>query len=79
MVDGPQSPARSKPKPRDVHLSDLQLAVMHVLWARPEASTADVAAALAPRRDLAHTTVATLLTRLERRGARAGSSSTARS
>ena len=55
------------PKPsRDVHLSELQLAVMRVLWTQNEASTAEVAAALAPQRDLAHTTVATLLTRLEK-------------
>jgi predicted transcriptional regulator len=52
----------------DVHLSDLQLAVMRVLWSRGEASTAEVAAALEPERVLAHTTVATLLTRLEKRG-----------
>jgi predicted transcriptional regulator len=53
---------------KNVHLSGLQLAVMRVLWAQREASTTEVAAALAPNRDLAHTTVATLLTRLERRG-----------
>lgn len=51
-----------------VSLSDLQLAVMRVLWQRREASTADVAEALAGERALAHTTVATLLTRLEKRG-----------
>lgn len=55
-------------KPAEVHLSQLQLAVMRTLWATGEASTAQVAAALAPRRGLAHTTVATLLTRLEKRG-----------
>ena len=52
----------------DVSLSDLQLSLMRVLWARGEASTADVAEALRGERDLAHTTVATLLTRLEKRG-----------
>jgi BlaI family transcriptional regulator, penicillinase repressor len=52
----------------DVSLSELQLSLMRVLWARGEASTADVAEALRGERDLAHTTVATLLTRLERRG-----------
>jgi BlaI family penicillinase repressor len=57
------------PKPkREVHLSELQLAVMRALWRRGEASTAEVAAELGPKRDLAHTTVATLLTRLEKRG-----------
>ena len=52
----------------EVSLSDLQLSLMRVLWARGEASTADVADALRSERDLAHTTVATLLTRLEKRG-----------
>lgn len=57
------------PKPkREVHLSDLQLAVVRALWRRGEASTAEVVAELGPKRDLAHTTVATLLTRLEKRG-----------
>jgi BlaI family penicillinase repressor len=54
--------------PAEVHLSDLQLAVMRVLWARGTAATAEVAAALEVERPLAHTTVATLLTRLEKRG-----------
>lgn len=54
--------------PRDVALSDLQLDLMRVLWQRGEASTAEVAEALAGSRSLAHTTVATLLTRLEKRG-----------
>ena len=49
-------------------LSDLQLDVMRVLWAREEASTTEVVAQLEQRRALAHTTVATLLTRLEKRG-----------
>lgn len=49
-------------------LSELQLAVMRVLWSRGEASTSDVVADLAADRGLAHTTVATLLTRLEKRG-----------
>jgi len=53
---------------RKIQLSDLQLAVMRVLWSRPEATTAEVVAALADERGLAHTTVATLLTRLEKRG-----------
>lgn len=52
----------------DIALSDLQLDVMRVLW-RGEASVSDVAAALAVERGLAHTTVATLLTRLAKRGA----------
>lgn len=51
-----------------VSLSDLQLAVMRVLWERREASTSDVVEALSGARGLAHTTVSTLLTRLEKRG-----------
>ena len=50
----------------DIALSDLQLDVMRVLW-RGETSVADVAAELAVRRGLAHTTVATVLTRLAKR------------
>lgn len=53
---------------RKTQLSDLQLAVMRVLWQRGEAATAEVVADLAAERGLAHTTVATLLTRLEKRG-----------
>jgi predicted transcriptional regulator len=52
----------------DVSLSDLQLELMRVLWARHEASVAEIAEALADSRELAHTTVATLLTRLGKRG-----------
>lgn len=52
----------------DVTLSELQIALMRVLWQRGETSTADVAAELAQDRGLKHTTVATLLTRLEKRG-----------
>lgn len=52
----------------DQPLTDLQLALLNVLWERGEASTAEVCEALKPERDLAHTTVATLLSRLEKRG-----------
>jgi BlaI family transcriptional regulator, penicillinase repressor len=55
-------------KRQDVTLSELQIALMRVLWQRGETSTADVAAELAQVRGLKHTTVATLLTRLEKRG-----------
>lgn len=50
-----------------IHLSELQIAVMRALWTRGEASVADVASDLEAERGLAHTTVATLLTRLEKR------------
>lgn len=55
-------------KSTKVQLSGLQLAVIRVLWQRREASTSDIAAALQRERGLAHTTVATLLTRLVKRG-----------
>ena len=56
------------PKRADVTLSELQIALMRVLWRRGETSTTDVAAELADERGMKHTTVATLLTRLEKRG-----------
>lgn len=51
-----------------VELTDLQLDVMRVLWDRGGATTAEVHRALADTRGLAFTTVATLLTRMEKRG-----------
>ena len=56
-----------EPDTDDIGLSELQLDVMRVLW-RGEASVADVAAALVTSRGLAHTTIATVLTRLAKRG-----------
>lgn len=50
----------------DYGLTELQLEIMAVLWARGEATVADVRDAL--DRDLAQTTVSTLLSRLEKRG-----------
>ena len=55
-------------KKKSVKLSDIQLAIMRVLWKRGEASTPEVAEALRDERGLAYTTVATLLRRLEKRG-----------
>ena len=49
-------------------LTDLQLAVLRILWERGEATVQEIHAALLDERGLAPTTVATLLTRLERRG-----------
>jgi predicted transcriptional regulator len=49
-------------------LSDLQLAVLGVLWREGEATVARVRDALADERDLAPTTVATILSRLASRG-----------
>lgn len=51
-----------------VHLTDLQLAIVRILWGRGECTVLEVQEALLPERALAQTTVATLLTRLEKRG-----------
>jgi BlaI family penicillinase repressor len=51
-----------------IELSELQLAVMRVLWEREQAAVTEVHAALEPERGLALTTVATVLTRLEKAG-----------
>ena len=49
-------------------LTELQLAVMRVLWVRGEATVAEVHGAIEPDRGLALTTVATIMTRLEKQG-----------
>jgi predicted transcriptional regulator len=49
-------------------LGDLQLRIMQVLWKQKEASVADVHAALGRESDLAYTTVATMLRKMEARG-----------
>jgi predicted transcriptional regulator len=49
-------------------LSALQLSLMRVLWELREATTADVVLALRKQRAIAHTTVATMLSRMERAG-----------
>jgi predicted transcriptional regulator len=50
------------------HLGDLQLAIMRVLWSHGEATVADVHEALEPERGLALTTIATMLTKMEKKG-----------
>ena len=50
------------------HLTDLQLAIVRILWERGECTVLEVQEALVPERQLAQTTVATLLSRLEKRG-----------
>lgn len=50
------------------HLGDLQLAIMRVLWSRGEATVAEVHEALEPERGLALTTIATMLTKMEKKG-----------
>ena len=55
--------------PTPIQLSDQQLAFMRVLWDRGEATAQEVQAALVDQgQGLAPTTVATVLTRLERKG-----------
>lgn len=49
-------------------LTELQLALMRVLWERGEASVSDVHLAIEAERGLALTTVATVLARLEKSG-----------
>jgi predicted transcriptional regulator len=49
-------------------LTELQLDIMNVLWERGEASVEDLRTALKPDRDLAHSTVSTILSRLEKKG-----------
>lgn len=53
---------------RPVQLGELQLAIMRVLWERGEAAAAEVHRALLSERGLAPTTIATMLTKLERKG-----------
>jgi predicted transcriptional regulator len=60
----PKSPEKHLKK----HLSDLQLAVMRVLWERGEATVNEVFAVVGKARGLAFTTIATILTRLEKHG-----------
>ncbi|MBW3542687.1 MAG: BlaI/MecI/CopY family transcriptional regulator [Planctomycetes bacterium] len=51
-----------------LHLAELQLAIMQVLWDRGEATVAEVQADLAESRPLAYTTVGTMLTKMEQNG-----------
>jgi BlaI family transcriptional regulator, penicillinase repressor len=50
------------------HLGDLQLAIMRVLWNHGESTVADVHETLEPERGLALTTIATMLTKMEKKG-----------
>ena len=49
-------------------LTELQVAILKVLWARGESTVLDVHDALRAERRIAQSTVATLLSRLEKRG-----------
>ena len=53
---------------RTHRLAELQLAIMHVLWERQEATVAEVRDALEPARSLAYTTVGTMLAKMEEKG-----------
>jgi BlaI family transcriptional regulator, penicillinase repressor len=54
--------------PKIHRLGPLQLKIMKVLWARGEANVAEVNAALEGGDELAYTTVATMLRKMEQRG-----------
>lgn len=49
-------------------LTELQIALLRVLWDRGQATVSEICDAVRPERGLALTTVATLLSRLEKRG-----------
>ncbi len=49
-------------------LGDLQLAILQVLWEQGEATVSEVHQALLEERGLAPTTIATMLTKMEKRG-----------
>jgi BlaI family penicillinase repressor len=49
-------------------LGDLQLAIMRVLWDLRKATASDVHGALSAERGLAPTTIATMLTKMEKKG-----------
>jgi len=53
---------------RPERLGELQLSIMRVLWAAGEASVAQVHEALRDERERALTTIATMLSKMERKG-----------
>lgn len=53
---------------RKHRLADLQMAIMRVLWNMGEATVAQVRESLAPERELAYTTVGTMLAKMEANG-----------
>ena len=53
---------------RSHQLGDLQHQIMRVLWERGEATVAEVHRALQPERERALTTIATMLTKMEKKG-----------
>ncbi len=55
-------------KARIHRLGDLQLQILQVLWEKQQATVTDVHQLLSGERDLAYTTVATMLRKMEARG-----------
>jgi len=55
-------------KPKTHRLGDLQLKIMQVLWEHSEARVTEVHRIVSPQGDLAYTTVATMLRKMEDRG-----------
>lgn len=51
-----------------LRLGDLQLRILEVLWKHPDSGVGAVHEALKPERDLAYTTIATMLRKMEVRG-----------
>ena len=54
--------------PEQHQLTELQIAILRLFWARGELTVVEIWEALYPERALAQTTVATILSRLQRRG-----------
>jgi BlaI family transcriptional regulator, penicillinase repressor len=55
-------------KQKTHRLGDLQLKIMKVLWQRGECAVSDVFSEISKDRDLAYTTIATMLRKMEARG-----------
>jgi BlaI family penicillinase repressor len=55
-------------KQRVHKLGDLQLKIMRILWKSRKATVSEVHESLAGEKDLAHTTIATMLRKMEQRG-----------
>ena len=56
------------PKERIHRLGDLQLRIMKILWERREATVGEVHEGLADGKNLAYTTIATMLRKMEAKG-----------
>jgi len=59
-------PTPSNPPPK--RLGDLQLRIMKVIWEQGSVTVNDVQKALLPEKELAYTTVATMLRKMEAKG-----------